>query len=74
MEGLGVINKIIKNIYIKFYDPLVGRNVMSFDLICTVQLLCTITIQNTDAELAICTCYNAILIFFRTYFFNEQSK
>ena len=43
VAGFEIMNSIVKKVYLKFQDPLVGRNAMSSDHFAQQNLFCTIT-------------------------------
>ena len=52
MAGFDSMNSIVKNVYLKFQDPLIGRNAMLSDHF--PQQNCFVPLQKCDADITIC--------------------
>ena len=52
MAGFDSMNSIVKKVYLKFQDPLIGRNAMLSDHF--PQQNCFVPLQKCDADITIC--------------------
>ena len=52
VAGFEIMNSIVKKVYLKFQDPLVGRNAMLSDHF--AQQTCFVPLQKCDADIPIC--------------------
>ena len=52
VAGFEIMNSIVKKVYLKFQDPLVGRNAILSDHF--AQQTCFVPLQKCDADIPIC--------------------